>query len=89
MNITINKSQLHNYRFLNVDDDVFAMLTKNNRLYTYRLQNHHFVIRNKQGKEIPIWRLARRNFLAGCTCKYKDGNPSNLTRSNILIVRNK
>lgn len=36
---------------------------------------------------IPVWRIVRKCFNKDLTCRYKDGDITNLKRENIELIR--
>lgn len=71
--------------FLDLDSDMFMRLV--NPMRTYRHFNKHYKVRNKKGVLIPVWRIVRKCFNKGFDVKYRDGDPTNLKRENLLLVR--
>ena len=69
-----------------IDTDTYDMLY--NRVYDIKIYPKHIIVKNKSGKRIPIWRLARRCFNSEFTVRYKDGDKYNIQRENLLLVRN-
>lgn len=72
-------------KYLVLDFDTYLILEK--RINDLRLGNGSIKVKSKTGKEIPIWRIARRNFNKEFTIKYKDGDKYNLQRENLILKR--
>ena len=68
----------------NIDDDIYIKLSRRKRNFKIIDNTIHLCC---EYKTIPLWKIIRRFNFPGYKAKYKDNNFLNLTRDNILIVK--
>lgn len=84
----IKRVELFNTEVVNIDLDTDTYCRVTDRFYPFKLnEENHICIKNRKGRLIPIWRIARGCFNPALTCRYKDGDITNLKRENIFIGR--
>lgn len=69
---------------ISLDNDVYEMIKHINY---FKLYNNEILIRNKKGINIPIWRLARREFRKQLNVSYVDKDYTNLKRINLRLIK--
>lgn len=70
---------------IEVDADTYCYLI--NRYYFLDFSQHKTSIRNRNGIQIPIWRISRRCLNSLFKVQYLDGNKYNLKRTNLRLIR--
>lgn len=85
MKLSTSIHQGNKYLTIDLDSDMYMMLSS--KFYPYRLFYNHIAIKNKKGIRIPVWRIVRKCFNKDLTCRYKDGDNTNLKRENIELIR--
>lgn len=80
--------EIFNFFVCNVDldDDIYFMITDRYNRFKVDINNNICIV-NRKGIRVPIWRIVRKCFNKGLTCKYKDGDNTNLKRNNLELIR--
>ena len=70
---------------IEVDADTYCYLI--NRYYFLDFSQYKTSIRNRNGIQIPLWRISRRCLNSLFKVQYLDGNKYNLKRTNLRLIR--
>ena len=70
---------------IEVDADTYCYLIK--RYYFLDFSQYKTSIRNRNGVQIPLWRISRRCLNSLFKVQYLDGNKYNLKRTNLRLIR--
>lgn len=70
---------------IEVDADTYCYLIS--RYYFLDFSQYKTSIRNRNGIQIPLWRISRRCLNSLFKVQYLDGNKYNLKRTNLRLIR--
>lgn len=71
---------------VDLDDYIYFMITDRYNRFKVDVNNNICIV-NRKGIRIPIWRIARKCFNKDLTCRYRDGDNTNLKRNNLELIK--
>lgn len=71
---------------VDLDDDIYFMITDGYNRFKVNVNNNICIV-NRKGIRVPIWRIVRKCFNKDLTCRYRDGDNTNLKRNNLELIR--
>lgn len=71
---------------VDLDDDIYFMITDTCNRFKVDVNNNICIV-NRKGIRVPIWRIVRKCFNKDLTCRYRDGDNTNLKRNNLELIR--